>query len=223
MNDIDNSTFDLYYVLDPMCSWCYAFADSWESLKQQLPDDVRVHRILGGLASDSDDPMPDAQQIGIAATWRNIESRTGVSFNHDFWELNEPRRSTYPACRAVIAAENLNTDSAETMIKRIQQGYYQQAKNPSNVQVLCEFAEEIGIDAAVFKTEIMSDRVEQELQRQLVFAKQIGIRGFPGIVAAYKPNDDSRTRLAVVTAGYCDADTLLYNWNNCRQGLYEAE
>ena len=109
MNDIDNSTFDLYYVLDPMCSWCYAFSDSWESLKQQLPEEVKVHRILGGLAPDSDDPMPDAQQIGIAATWRNIEIRTGVPFNHDFWELNEPRRSTYPACRAVIAAENIKT------------------------------------------------------------------------------------------------------------------
>ena len=109
------------------------------------------------------------------------------------------------------------------MITCIQQGYYQQAKNPSNLDVLCNFAKELGIDAAAFETEIQSDRVEQELQRQLIFAQKIGIRGFPGIVAAYKPNNESRTRLAVVTAGYCDSETLLYNWNNCRQGLYEAE
>ena len=42
----------LYYVHDPMCSWCWGFRPTWLALQDQLPEGVRVQRLLGGLAPD---------------------------------------------------------------------------------------------------------------------------------------------------------------------------
>ena len=47
----------LIYVHDPMCSWCWGFAETWQTLTEQLPADMPVVRLLGGLAPDSDEPM----------------------------------------------------------------------------------------------------------------------------------------------------------------------
>ena len=45
------------------------------------------------------------------SNWKRIqEVIPGTKFNYDFWTLCEPKRSTYPSCRAVICAKNQNPD-----------------------------------------------------------------------------------------------------------------
>jgi protein-disulfide isomerase-like protein with CxxC motif len=53
----------------------------------------------------------------------------GTEFNFDFWTKCQPRRDTYKACRAVIAASQQNAE--EAMIEAIQKAYYLRAMNPS--------------------------------------------------------------------------------------------
>ncbi|MEQ1778267.1 MAG: hypothetical protein ABL863_06970 [Nitrosomonas sp.] len=45
-----------------MCSWCYAFSQSWDALQQELSANIQVVYLLGGLAPDSTEPMPLATQ-----------------------------------------------------------------------------------------------------------------------------------------------------------------
>jgi putative protein-disulfide isomerase len=58
----------LYYFHDPMCSWCWAFRPLWNEILTGLPENVIVQRILGGLAPDTDQPMPIEMQIQIKAS-----------------------------------------------------------------------------------------------------------------------------------------------------------
>ena len=62
----------LFYVHDPMCSWCWAFAPTWAEIKQNLPEHIKVRYLLGGLAPDSNEPMPSAMQAAISGYWRTI-------------------------------------------------------------------------------------------------------------------------------------------------------
>ena len=63
--------------------------------------------------------------------WIKIQKNVpGTEFNYDFWTLNEPRRSTYLSCRAVIAAKKQHPDFEILMIERIQKAYYLNAQNP---------------------------------------------------------------------------------------------
>ena len=48
----------LFYIHDPMCSWCYAFNSGLTALQKVLPDFIRIKKIVGGLAPDAIKPMP---------------------------------------------------------------------------------------------------------------------------------------------------------------------
>ena len=172
----------LYYVHDPMCSWCWGFRPVWLELKQTLPEELQLLSLVGGLAADCDEPMPQALRDKLQATWRRIQQVIpGTEFNFDFWRDNTPRRSTYPACRAVIAAREL-ADKADQMTYAIQQAYYLQARNPSDLAILLDCAESIGIQRNPFEQLLNSDRIRQLLEQELQQVRAIGVSSFPSIL-----------------------------------------
>ena len=90
-HDKINCMATLYYYHDPMCSWCWGYRPTLQKLFSSLPEGVTRTNIVGGLAPDSDQPMPEAQRAAIAGYWRRIEDMLGAEFNHDFWTRCEPR------------------------------------------------------------------------------------------------------------------------------------
>ncbi len=173
----------LHYVHDPMCSWCWAFRPTWERIVQGLPGDVRPHRLLGGLAPDSDLPMPMDLQTYLQKTWSTGEQRVpGTRFNFSFWEECRPRRSTYPACRAVISARNQGDRFEEPMILGIQQAYYLHARNPSDDDTLIALADTMGLDKERFARELHATPTQHTLELEIALGGRMGARGFPSLV-----------------------------------------
>jgi hypothetical protein len=114
-----------------MCSWCWAFRPVRTAIRARLPSAIPPQRVLGGLATDTREPMPEALRTYIQDTWRRIEcSVPGTKFNFEFWSRCRPRRSTYPPCRAVIAATAQGPHFEEPMIEAIQRAYYLEAQKP---------------------------------------------------------------------------------------------
>lgn len=172
----------LYYVHDPMCSWCYAFRPLWITIKQSLPTELTVRYLVGGLAPDNNEVMPQALQEKLQATWQHISQAVpGTRFNHDFWTKQTARRSTYPACRAVLAAKAQNAEKEEAMIAGIQQAYYQQAKNPSDNDTLIQIATEMGLNREQFAADLLSKHIEQTLTDEIQFTRSIGGNSFPSL------------------------------------------
>ena len=169
----------LYYFHDPMCSWCWGYRPTWLMLQEQLPDDLAVEYVLGGLAADTNDPMPGHMQKAIQGYWKRIEKELGAQFNFEFWEKCKPRRATYSACRAVIAATNQQAE--KEMIYAIQQAYYLRAMNPSDIEILVQVAGEIGLNTASFETTLNSVQTEKKLQSQIGFSRSAPIHGFPSL------------------------------------------
>ena len=166
-----------------MCSWCYGFTAVWEQLVAELDDSIEVKYLLGGLAADTDQPMPEEMRVNIRDNWRRIEREIpGTVFNYDFWTVCQPRRSTYPSCRAVIAARMQKPESEYMMVKAIRQAYYQQARNPSDLAVLIDTAEGIGLDRERFIDDISSDSCEQQLQKEIQQCRDLDVYSFPSLV-----------------------------------------
>jgi len=165
-----------------MCSWCYAFSQSWAALQQDLPRDIEIVYLVGGLAPDTTEPMPLATQKMVQQAWLRIEQTvSGVHFNWDFWSRNTPIRSTYPACRAVLAAKKQRAEAEPEMIRAIQIAYYQQAKNPSLPETLQACAREIGLDAETFLEDLTSPAIESELQHQIQLARSMDVYSYPSL------------------------------------------
>jgi putative protein-disulfide isomerase len=181
MQQPDPDSVRLFYVHDPMCSWCWAFEPCWQEIQQQLPQEVSIVRLLGGLAPDSSEPMAPQMQDFLQQTWKQIEHRVpGTPFNFEFWNRCSPRRSTYPACRAVIAARQQGAEVAMTLA--IQHGYYLEARNPSDEATLVELAVEIGLDQALFIQDLGSTMTQQRLLQEIAQGRKLGAQGFPSLI-----------------------------------------
>jgi len=182
-----SETRTLYYVHDPMCSWCWAFVPTWEQIQRELPNDIEVVYLLGGLAPDSDLPMPEQMKLTIAGYWQTIQDRVpGTEFNYDFWTDCQPRRSTYPACRAIIACRMQQPLLETRMLLAIQQAYYLNAKNPSDNNILVKIADGIGLDIDVFSEDLTGDKCNKIFEKELLLTKKLAVNSFPGLVLLNK-------------------------------------
>jgi len=199
----DTASSTLFYLHDPMCSWCYGFAPVLERLKRSVGESLPVTSLVGGLAPDSDEPMAQSMSDYLQQTWQRIEQQIpGTRFNFDFWTANTPRRSTYPACRAVITAR-LMADRADDMTRAIQQAYYQRASNTSDVEVLIALAATIGLDDNDFARRINSDEIELALVSELDFVRQLDVESFPSLVLCHGSN------LHSIAVDYRDPEPML--------------
>lgn len=172
----------LYYVYDPMCSWCWGYRDSWLKLADALENKVFIRYQLGGLAPDSNVEMPISLQHTLRGIWHQINAQLGTSFNFDFWDICSPRRSTYPASRACLIARN--NDKEGEMLFAIQEAYYLQAKNPSLNDTLVDLAENIGFDKLTFEMQLRDDILNEALLKEISDSRKLPIQGFPSLVLA---------------------------------------
>ena len=169
----------LIYVHDPMCSWCWGYAPTWLKLKSELAGKVAIEYKVGGLAPDSQDPMPQTMQEMLEGTWHKVSAQLGTQFNYDFWRNCQPRRSTYPACRAALIARK--ADKEAQMVAAIQQAYYLNAQNPSDDSTLISLAEKIGLDVDKFKEDFLAPDTHQALLKEIRFSRSMGGNGFPSL------------------------------------------
>lgn len=174
----------LYYIHDPMCSWCYAFKPVFEELKKSLKEDTQIVYVCGGLAQHTDEAMPKDQQEKIKSIWQQIEEEVGTKFNYDFWSKNTPQRATYLACQALILAREMGKE--EEMLHAIQNGYYQKALNPSQKETLVKLAHEIGLDKKVFEQRLHTPQTQALLDEDLNLRRKLNVRVFPTLLLQYK-------------------------------------
>ena len=194
----------LIYVHDPMCSWCWGFEPTRQKIFAALSERMPIRRLVGGLAPDSDVPMPVEMQSMLQHTWQRIEQHIpGTEFNFEFWQKCSPRRSTYPANRAVIAARQQDEAFDAQMTARIQRAYYLEARNPSDNSTLIELATEIGLDAEQFEADLVAESIQQQLIAEITSTREMGIDSFPGLAVA---KDDGLHHIGL---NYTEAEKML--------------
>jgi len=188
-----------------MCSWCWGFAPTRQIVRDKLPSHIEWIPLLGGLAPDSDEPMTEETKGYVQKAWRTIQERIpGTEFNFDFWNKCAPRRSTYPACRAVIAARNTSADSELSYIRALQEAYYLRAMNPSDTDTHIRLAGELGLDTQTFEQHLIDPKTHQTLLDEIAFARSIGGDSFPSLIVV-----DSQNQAHSLTIHYTDPQRIL--------------
>ena len=194
----------LFYVHDPMCSWCWGFEPARREIFDAVSGKMQIRSLLGGLAPDTDLPMPDAMRDMLQQTWKRIEQTIpGTHFNFDFWEKCSPKRSTYPANRAVIAARIQGDEFEPQMTARIQKAYYLEARNPSENATLIELAKEIGLDAQQFSKQLDDVSTQELLMAEIQLSRKMGMNTFPSL-AVY-----SLDELKHISLNYTDPQSMI--------------
>lgn len=213
-------TAKLIYCYDPMCSWCWGFKPVWEELRTLLEPLVKAGKLeieymVGGLAPDSDEPMPDEMQTKLQSVWQQISLHLGTEFNHAFWQDCKPRRSTYPACRACMVARDSGIE--EEMITAIQHAYYLNAQNPSDLDTLAQCAELIGLDRAGFISSMEQVKKSQSLEMEISQARQLRLNSFPSLALVVDG------RMNHIDLDYKSANNMMHRIGQVMMGQVEAE
>ena len=187
-----------------MCSWCWAFKPIWDRVKEVLLGKVEVDYLLGGLAPDSNQPMPIETREYIKGNWKRIQEMIpDTRFNYDFWTSCKPKRSTYPSCRAVICAKQQHPDFENLMIYGIQKSYYLEAQNPSTEDVLINIAKKLGLDINKFKIDLKSSQVNEILLDEIKLTRSMDINSMPSLALQI---DET---LKVINIDYLDANYIV--------------
>ncbi len=192
----------LFYIGDPMCSWCYGFAPEIIEIKEKLPKNVVFQTVLGGLRPNGTETMADLGDF-LKHHWEEIESLTGQPFKYDILEQKTFTYNTEPACRAVLTARKLNPEQELVFFKAVQTAFYKDNKNVHDIQTYLDIAKSLNFDTKQFAIYFNSPELKEATYADFYLSAEMGIRGFPSIV--FKKGE----KLHLISNGYQKADVIL--------------
>ncbi|CAG8867491.1 hypothetical protein PS627_02516 [Pseudomonas fluorescens] len=192
----------LLYVMDPMCSWCWGFAPVAEALIAQARDaGIETRLVPGGLRTGTS-ALDASTRRYILEHWQAVADATGQTFRFEDAMPEGFVYDTEPACRALVAARELDACRAWALLALIQQGFYQAGEDVTRAPQLVHLAEQAGYDRAAFAEAFSRADIRAATAADFSWVQDLGIAGFPTLLA------ERNGQLALLTNGYQPLENL---------------
>jgi predicted DsbA family dithiol-disulfide isomerase len=133
----------LDYFTDPACVASWAAEPRLRRLMVEFGADVQITYVMGGLARDFE---------GTSL----LDS--GMPLDPRLW-LEQPPRTTYPACMAVKAAGEQGTAAEERYLRTLREGLLCFRRRLDGTEALVNAAREAGLDAQRFSVDVGSHAI----------------------------------------------------------------
>ncbi|MDO9222056.1 MAG: DsbA family protein [Thiobacillus sp.] len=192
----------LWYIADPMCSWCWGFSPVIEAVREAYHERLKIALVLGGLQPGTHTPMTAAARDDILHHWQQVHARSGQPFQFDGALPDGFIYDTEPASRAVVTAGGLTPTHIFAMFKAIQTAFYAEGRDVTQTAVLAELAAGLGIDTAAFLNAFDSDAARAKTQAHFAQSRKAGVRGFPTLILQRGEQIDR------IADGYLPLDTV---------------
>jgi putative protein-disulfide isomerase len=195
-------TARLIYVMDPMCSWCWGFAPVAQALIAQAREAGVATRVVPGGLRRGASPLDASTRKYILEHWQAVAEATGQPFAFEGAMPDGFVYDTEPACRALVAARELDAERVWPLLALIQRGFYQQGLDVTTAPQLVELAEQAGFDRATFAEALLRADVRAATAADFSWVQDLGIAGFPTLLA------ERNGQLALLTNGYQPLQSL---------------
>ena len=196
---------EMYYIADPMCSWCWGFSPVVRQIHDKYKDKIKFTLVVGGLRPGGFQPMNEELKKTLSEHWKQVEQLTGQPFNYEFAVPERFVYNTEPSCRAAVAVRALKPEKALDYFAALHEAFYVGNRDVSHPDVLIQVAEEFGIDEDAFVEKYKEKSVMDEMEADFAFGQNLGVKGFPTVLLK-----DERG-LALLTSGYQPLDALISN------------
>lgn len=193
---MSKSKRELVYIADPMCSWCYGFAQVIQGIHVQYQDRIDISLVTGGLRVGNEHRLTEALKATLVEHWREVEEMTGQGFNYEFSMPEGFVYNTEPSCRAAVVMRKHKREEVFPFFETLHRAFYAECRDLTDTGVLKELAGKHGLDGDTFLASFEDKGILQETYEDFAFGQNLGIRGFPSIVL----KDDRG--LVLLTSGY---------------------
>ncbi|MBD77669.1 MAG: DsbA family protein [Crocinitomicaceae bacterium] len=191
----------IYYIGDPLCSWCYGFAPQISKVKEHYQGDLEFKIIMGGLRPNNTETMKDLGDF-LKHHWEQVEERSGQPFNYKLLEDHSFVYDTEPPARAVWVVRQLKPEVEFAFFKDVQLLFYSENRNTNQLDNYQKLIEKYNIDWNQFKELFHSEVAINGVKQDFQFSSQLGVRGFPSVLLKRK------YQWFLVSNGYTDASNI---------------
>ena len=193
--------FELIYVGDPMCSWCYGFGPVIERLDARFTFPTRL--IIGGLRpGPAAEVLDDRLRRFLQHHWEEIGERTGQPFDLGGLDRENWTYDTLVPDIATVAMRELSPEAALPFFARLQRAFYAEAVDVTDPDVYPELLDGFDIDPSEFVDALASLEMQQATHGDFAQARALGADGFP--TTFLRAGDDTY----VVARGYAPYEAL---------------
>jgi putative protein-disulfide isomerase len=195
----------LIYIADPMCSWCWGFAPTIESISQRFGESLPIRLMMGGLRPGTTKPLDEAGRRTIREHWEHVREASGQPFDFRFFERESFVYDTEPASRAVVVMRRAGVADPLSCLHRVQAAFYAENRDVTDEQVLADISAQSGFHRETFFQAFRSEEAKQETWGDFASAQRAGITGFSTLIAGVGDG----ARYTLVTQGYQPAERLI--------------
>lgn len=203
----------LIYVMDPMCSWCYAFAPVVKQLVAEQKDKMQFKLVMGGLRPGTERPLEDQMKASIRHHWQDVEKITGQPFDYTFFDRDGFIYDTEPGCRAVVSMRYLKPEAELEMAEAVQQAFYAKNNDVTRPEVLASIATQFGVTEDAFLEKYNSDDMKEKTQQDFTIAKHLQATAFPSLYIL------NGTNIHLISRGYRPYDGMKAHLDRVLQQL----
>jgi predicted DsbA family dithiol-disulfide isomerase len=139
------------YVTDPACPASWGAEPTHRRLLAEFGDEVAITYVMGGIARRFDRPLEQLR------AWLDAAERSAMPVDARMW-LDDPPKSSYPACLAVKAAAEQGRDAA--YLRRLREGFAVEGRRLDTPDALVAAAGEVdGLHLERFRVDLGSNAI----------------------------------------------------------------
>lgn len=179
------------YFTDPLCCWSWGFEPQWRRLRYAYAGRLAVRIRMGGMIPGWDrfeDPLNAIYRPAqMGPLWLQAKHVTGMPIDPSVW-MHDPPASSWPACRAVKAAELQSPQAADVYLRRVREAVMLEGRNIAKREVLIAVAEDCQselptlFDTERFHSDLDGSEAQRSFQDDTKEARYRGIGRFPALV-----------------------------------------
>ncbi len=175
----------IYYVYDPLCSWCYGFSPVIKKLKTEYHDKFDFQVISGGMQTGERKQPVSAIRDYLMGAYKNVTERTGVEFGDNFMAiLEEGNRmlDSIPPSIALSIVKDLNPKEALNFAATIQEAIYFNGFDWNSVDAYIPYLKAYNINPEDFKIKFKEPLYKEKTLEDFKLAANFGVTGFPSVI-----------------------------------------
>ena len=192
----------LWYIADPMCSWCWGFAPIVKAIRLNYSEHLKIEPVMGGLRPWTKLEIASEQRAEILSHWKAVNRRTGQPFSFEGAMPEGFIYDTEPSCRGVAAMALINPELVFSLLESIQFSFYVEQKDVTNPRILAQLAGKIGIDMDSYLQVFESDEAKNKVSIHFNKVRRWGVNSFPTVAV------QNAAGYSILNRGYCPLDAL---------------